>query len=162
MEKRSNRLSIRREIVVYFQPPEYISTTRNPDIRIIYTSLWTDINVLSTLSASQINLNVSNVLHVIRNRIAFCIALPVLLSMLQWRHNTHDGVSNHRRLDCSLNCLFRRRSTKTSKFRVTGLCEGKQPVTGRFISQKPVTRKMFSFGDVIMLAGVCRYIPSSL
>ena len=29
---------------------------------------------------------------------------------LQWRHNERDGVSNHRRLDCSLNRLFRCRS----------------------------------------------------
>ena len=40
------------------------------------------------------------------------------------RHNEHDGVSNHRRLDCLLNDLFRRRSKKTTKLRVTGLCEG--------------------------------------
>ena len=52
-------------------------------------------------------------------------ALP---GTLQWRHNEHNGVSNHRRLDCLLNRLFRRRSKKTSKFRVTGLCEGNSPV----------------------------------
>ena len=34
------------------------------------------------------------------------------------------------RLDCLLNLLFRRRSKKTSKLRVTGLCEGSPPVTG--------------------------------
>ena len=56
-------------------------------------------------------------------------------SSLQWRHNGRDGVSNHRRLDCVLNCLFRRRSKKTSKLRVTGLCEGNPPRTGGFPSQ---------------------------
>ena len=30
-------------------------------------------------------------------------------TILQWRHNVHDGVSNHRRFDCLLNGLFRRR-----------------------------------------------------
>ena len=30
----------------------------------------------------------------------------------QWRRNEHDGVSNHRRLDCLLSCLFGRRSMK--------------------------------------------------
>ena len=40
---------------------------------------------------------------------------------LQWRHNGHDGVSNQRPVDCLLNRLFRRRSKKTSKLRVTGL-----------------------------------------
>ena len=33
------------------------------------------------------------------------------------------------------NCLFRRRSKKTSKLRVTGLCVGKSPETGKFPAQ---------------------------
>ena len=53
-----------------------------------------------------------------------------LESLLQWRHNAHDGVSNHQPYDCLLNGLFRCRSKKTSKLRVTGLCVGKSPVTG--------------------------------
>ena len=60
-----------------------------------------------------------------------------LLLPLQWRHNERDGVpSNHRRLDCLLNRLFRRRSKKTSKLRVTGLCEENPPATGGFPSQR--------------------------
>ena len=47
----------------------------------------------------------------------------------QWRHNEFDGVSNHGRLGCLLNRLFRDRSKKSSKLRVTGLCEGNSPVT---------------------------------
>ena len=43
---------------------------------------------------------------------------------------------SHRRLGCLLNSLFRRRSKKTSKLRVTGLCEGNPPVTGGFPSQR--------------------------
>ena len=35
-----------------------------------------------------------------------------------------DSVSNHQRLYCLLNRLLRRRSKKTSKLRVTGLCAG--------------------------------------
>ena len=38
-------------------------------------------------------------------------------------HNERDGVSNHRRLDCLLNRLFRRRTKKTSKLRITDLYE---------------------------------------
>ena len=34
-----------------------------------------------------------------------------------------------------LNCLFRRRWKKTSKFPVTGLCEGNSPVNGEFPAQ---------------------------
>ena len=54
---------------------------------------------------------------------------------LQWRHNEHDGVSNHQLHDCLLNRLSRRRSKKTSKLRVTGLCAGNSPVTGEFPAQ---------------------------
>ena len=49
---------------------------------------------------------------------------------LQWRHNEHDGVSNHRRVHCLLNCWFWRRTKKTSKLRVIDLCGGNSPVTG--------------------------------
>ena len=55
---------------------------------------------------------------------------------LIWRHNGRDGVSNHRRLNCLLSRLFRRRSKKTSKLCVTGLCEGNSPVTGEFPAQR--------------------------
>ena len=46
---------------------------------------------------------------------------------LQWRHNDHDGVSNHQPHIGLLNRLFRRRSKKTSKLCVTGLCVGNSP-----------------------------------
>ena len=68
--------------------------------------------------------------------------LPVkdgLYHLMNWYHyiwlcNERDGVSNHRRLDGMLNRLFRHRSKKTSKLRVTGLCEGNSPLTGEFPS----------------------------
>ena len=69
---------------------------------------------------------------------------------LRWRHSGHDGVSNHQPYDCLPNRLFRRRSKKTSKLRVTGLCAGKSPGTGEFPAQWPVTRKMSPFDDIIM------------
>ena len=59
----------------------------------------------------------------------------VVASPLQWRHNRCDGVSNHQPRDCLLNRLFRRRSKKISKFRVTGLCAGNSPGTGEFPTQ---------------------------
>ena len=55
---------------------------------------------------------------------------------LQWRHNEHYDVSNHRRLDCLPNRLFMRRLKKTSKLCVTGLFEGNPPVTGGFPSHR--------------------------
>ena len=53
-----------------------------------------------------------------------------------WRHNGRDGVSNHQPQDCLLNHSFRRRSRKTSKLWVTGLCEGNSTVTGEFPAQR--------------------------
>ena len=54
---------------------------------------------------------------------------------LRWRHNGRDGVSNHQPHDCLLNRLFGRRSKKTSKLRVTGLCLWNSLGTGEFPSQ---------------------------
>ena len=54
---------------------------------------------------------------------------------LQWRHNALDSVSNHQPHDCLLNRLFKRRSKKTSKLRVTGLCAGNSTETGEFPAQ---------------------------
>ena len=56
-------------------------------------------------------------------------------SVLQWRHNGFDGVSIHQAHDCLLSRLFRHRSKKTSKLRVTGLCVGNSPRTGEFPAQ---------------------------
>ena len=45
-----------------------------------------------------------------------------------------------------LNRLFRRRSKKTSKLRVTGLCAGKSPVTGEFPTQMAFNAENVSIG----------------
>ena len=55
---------------------------------------------------------------------------------LQWHHNEHEGVPNYQPYDCLLERLFRRRSQKTSKLRVTGLCVENSPVTGEFPAQR--------------------------
>ena len=69
---------------------------------------------------------------------------------LQWWHNERNGVSNRQHHDCLFDRLFRHKSKKTSKLRVTGLCVGNSPVTGEFPHKGPVTRKMCPFDDVIM------------
>ena len=58
----------------------------------------------------------------------------ICVGTFHWRHNELDGVSDHQPRYCLLTCLSRHRLKKTSKLRVTGLCEG----------------KMFPFDDVIM------------
>ena len=79
-----------------------------------------------------------------------CLPLSSLFKTLWWRHNDHDSVSNHQPHECLLNHLFRRRSKKTSKLRVTGLCVGNSPGPVNSPHKGPVTRKMFPFDDVIM------------
>ena len=54
---------------------------------------------------------------------------------LQWRHNGRDSVSNHQPHDCLLNLLFRRRSKKSSKLRLTGLFVGNSPGTVEYPAQ---------------------------
>ena len=91
--------------------------------------------------------------------VGFCcglvmVNLPITLranSSLHWRHNDHDGVSNHQPHDCLLNRLFGRRLKKTSKLRVTGLCAGNSTGPVNSPHKGPVTRKMFPFDDVIMI-----------
>ena len=69
---------------------------------------------------------------------------------LQWRHNMRDGVSNHRRLGCLLNRLFRRRSKKhLSSASLAFVREiHRWPVNSPH--KGPVTRIMFSCDEVIM------------
>ena len=70
---------------------------------------------------------------------------------LQWHHIERNGASNHRHLYCLLNSWSRRRSKKTLKIRVAGLCAGNSPVTVKISAQRTITRKMFPFDDVIMV-----------
>ena len=80
-----------------------------------------------------------SIYHLLRNKIGnpryATVILALLGATLQWRLNERDGVSNHRCLDCLLNRVVWRRSKKTSKLRVTGLCEGNSPVTSEFPAQ---------------------------
>ena len=61
------------------------------------------------------------------------VLVPMCEALL---HNERDGLSDHRYLGCLINRLFRRRSKKTSKLRVIGLCEGNSPVIGEFPTQR--------------------------
>ena len=63
-------------------------------------------------------------------------AIGVFLTSLGWHHNDRDGVSYRQPHDCLLNRLLGRRSKKTSKLHVTGLCGGNARVTGEFSAQR--------------------------
>ena len=84
----------------------------------------------------------------------FIIVAGSVLSLL-WRHNGHDGVSNHQPHDCLLNVYSdadqRKHQSSPSLAFVRGIRRG--PVNSPH--KWTVTRKMFPFDDVIMLlAGV--------
>ena len=55
---------------------------------------------------------------------------------LQWRHNEYNGVKITGLTIVYSTVFSRRRSKKTSKLRVTGLCVGNSPVTGEFPTQR--------------------------
>ena len=71
------------------------------------------------------------------------------LRALQWRHNEHDGVSNHQPHDCLLNLHSgpnqRKHQSSASLAFVREI--HRWPVNPH---KRPVTRKMFSFDDVTM------------
>ena len=66
--------------------------------------------------------------------------VPWFDNALQWRHNEHDGVSNHQPHDCLLNRLFKAQIKENIKFPrhwpLCGLCAGHSPVTGEFPAQR--------------------------
>ena len=71
-------------------------------------------------------------LHVLSSHLANIIHRGVRFFGVGFHYNGCDGVSNHQPIDCLLKRLFRRRSKKTSKLRVTGFCTWSSPVTGEF------------------------------
>ena len=77
-----------------------------------------------------------SVLIVLFTLLKHYLEIWVISIPLQWRHNGHDGVSNHQPDDSLLNLSFRRRSKKSSKLRVAGLCEGNSSVTGEFPARR--------------------------
>ena len=101
---------------------------------------WCEIWILTWLNMAPF----SKLLIFFQNKCILIAGSHSKAHSLQWGHNGRDSVSNQQPHDCLLNCLFRRRSKKTSKLRVIGLCVGNSP------HKWPVTRKMFPFHDVIM------------
>ena len=76
---------------------------------------------------------------------------------LQWRHNEHGDVSNHQPHVWLLNRSFRRRSNKTSKRRVTGVCVWNRPLNSPHKAQ--ATRNIFPFDDVIIWLDKLIHLP---
>ena len=90
----------------------------------------------------------------------YCTSQKLSISSLQWRHNDQDSVSNHQPHGYLLNRLYRRRSKKTSKLRVTGLCVGNSPGPVNSPHKGPVTRKMFHLMTSSCCCLFCGLAPS--
>ena len=103
-----------------------------------WRSLWRHCNVLWSNACGQLGYKACSSM----NAFAYAITMGLTVNPgckhilpLLWRHNGRDGIWNHQPHDCLLSRLFRCRSKKTSKLRVTGLFVGNSPVTGEFPPQ---------------------------
>ena len=91
-----------------------------------------------------------------RWQVGFLIYLSPVCIWLKINRSDHDKLyGNFQMVDKSYRIsaqasLFRRRSKKTPKLRVTGLCAGNSPGPVNSPHKGPVTGKMFPFDDVIM------------
>ena len=97
----------------------------------------------------------------LRRVITVHIFLRGIIRSLQWGHNGRDEVSNHQPHDCLLNRLFRRRSKKTSKLRVTSLFAVNSSVTHEFPAQM-ASKKNFPLDDVTMCSRLLTRILESI
>ena len=108
---------------------EFVFLQANPNQRLLSPTRWRHTLVLLGPPT-----HLSSVIGGVGSSWGWWMTSRVPLS-LQWRHNGRNSVSNHQPHDCLLNRLFRRRSKKASKLRVTGLCAGSSPVPGEFPAQ---------------------------
>ena len=77
-----------------------------------------------------LRIDIKVVMDLVKFLIILFLALQELLRIhtsLQWRHNGCDGASDHHPHECLLKLVSKRRSKKTLKLCVTGLCEGNSP-----------------------------------
>ena len=84
-------------------------------------------------------------------------SIPFLYNKtLHWRQNERVGVSDHQPHHCFPNCLFRHRSKKISKLRITGLCAGNSLLTGQFPAQRASNTKNVSIWRLHHDIYICR------
>ena len=86
--------------------------------------------------AIRYNISITAYLDFVLRVLIYHLGSVSFFTSLQWRHNGRDGFWNHQLYDCLLKCLFTRRSKKTSKLRVNGLCKENSAATGEFPAQR--------------------------
>ena len=78
----------------------------------------------------------------------------LFLSISQVTHHSVIDMYHQQIMLCLLNRLFRCRSKKTSKLRITDLCAGNSQIMRKMFDSPHkglITQKMFPFDDIIML-----------
>ena len=105
---------------------------RNENVILTEFSSLAALKVVILTTSNDENL----VMKVSSKNFHFSVIRLLSVLSLHWRHNELDGLSDHQSHDCLLKRLFRHRSKKTPKLRVTGLSEGNSPGTGEFPAQK--------------------------
>ena len=141
------------ELLLFLHATARIWTSLNKDslVHCMYfswnTSLRTHVHVRIYIYMYIIFTDVIILYFKLRTFICSDIRSSVCLVCMspQWHRNDHQPH------DCLLNRLFRRRSNKTSKLYVTGLCTWNSPVTGEFPAQRAGNAERFPFDDVIIL-----------
>ena len=131
----------------------YRCRTYDNELHRINTSYWIRgerREMTSTLNRCKGSVNIYKIMSTSFSSY-WSVSTYKLFVALPWRHNGLDSFSNHQPHHCLLNRLFGRRSKKTSKLRVTGLCVGTHRGPVNYPHKWPVTRKMFPFDDVIMV-----------
>ena len=102
------------------------------------------------------NINFTNLLHLFLinyNRLDSAILALKISSAKHFDDVIMGAIASqkHQPHECVLNRLFKRRSKKTSKLRVTGLCAGNSAGNGEFPAQMASNAEnVFPFDDVIM------------
>ena len=71
-----------------------------------------------------------------------------------------DDVLNHWRFDCLLNRLFRRGSKKNQRSALLAFVRGIHRSLVNSPHKGPVTREMFPFDDVIVVARISQYLTT--
>ena len=94
-----------------------------------------------------------------RRFVVYCCAfMPaafthIIPGTLRWRHNGRDGVSNHQPHDCLLKRSSSADQTKHQSSASLAFVRGIHRWPVNFPHKWPVTRKMFTFDDVIVNMG---------
>ena len=119
---------------IYIQPSSFIifSIVQYFCWGVLYKLKIMPVDTLGPLPGRLFGIRAGVINHICRVLLDVSV---LLFPTLRWRQNGRDSVSNHQPHDCLLNRLLRRRSKKTSKLRVTGLCGGNSPGTGEFPAQ---------------------------